>query len=143
MNKLAYIDDSRLDHFILKKILSRFGSPYEVKCSSTGNSVLYLLSRYRMEKEKLPEMVMIDIHAEEFDAWEFLAKMKALYPGLARPVEVYVLSASKYPEDIERLKQYSFVKAFIVKPITREVMLQLIQQKKDAPARLSILESQN
>jgi len=56
---------------------------------------------------------------------------------------VYILSASKYPTDIERLAQYDFVKAFILKPITKEVLLKLIREKETAAGNFFTLEAQN
>ncbi|MEO6850740.1 MAG: hypothetical protein ABI166_08915, partial [Mucilaginibacter sp.] len=116
MNKLTYIDDCQLDHFILKKILSRFGSPCEVKCTATGNEVFNLLMRYKYDRSKLPDMILLDIYVPEFDCWSFLDKMQLLNPTLVKPIEIYILSASKYHADIERAKQYSCVKAYIHKP---------------------------
>ncbi|MBS1524396.1 MAG: response regulator [Bacteroidetes bacterium] len=143
MNQLTYIDDRQLDHFILKKTLSRFGSSYEVKCTSTGAAVQYLLSQYKLDSEKLPDIILIDIYMRDFDAWAFLDDLQAIYPMLVKPVEVYVLSASRYAADVERLKQYGFVKAFILKPITREVLEMLIKQKETHMDRFRILEVQN
>jgi CheY-like chemotaxis protein len=143
MNTLTYIDDRQLDHFILKKTLSRFGSPYEVKCTTTGATVQYLLSKYKLDGDKLPDIILIDIYMKGFDAWTFLEDLQLLYPLLAKPVEVYVLSASRYPGDLERLKQYEFVKAFILKPITKEVLQTLIKQKEARMDNFRILESPN
>jgi hypothetical protein len=62
---------------------------------------------------------------------------------LAKSAEVFILSASKYPADVERLKQYDFVKAYIVKPITREALQQLIYAKEVFQGGFFTLEAQN
>lgn len=144
MNKLTYIDDCQLDHFILRKILSRYGLPLEVRCTGYGDNVLNQIMQQRNDENSLPDIILLDIaYNPAFDAWGFLDKIKAIYPLLAKPMEIYVLSASKYPSDVERLKQYGFVKAFIVKPITKEVLLQLIRQKKIAMNNFVTVEAQN
>jgi CheY-like chemotaxis protein len=143
MNKLTYIDDRQLDQFILRKILTRYGSPFEVKCTGSGNEVLAQLTRQSADTDNLPDILMLDIYSSGVDAWNFLDKLRALYPLLANPVDVYVLSASKYPEDVAQLKQYDFVKAFIVKPITKEVLLQLVRQRVLSVSRFVTLEAQN
>lgn len=129
MNKLTYIDDCQLDHFILKKILSRFGAQYEVKCTDSGNDVLNLLAQYQAGRSDLPEIILLDIYMPGFDAWDFLDRMELLYPNLTNPVEIYILSASSYGPDIERVKTYNCVKAFILKPITKEVLQKLIRHR--------------
>ena len=144
MNKLTYIDDCQLDHFILRKILSRYGLPLEVRCTGYGDSVLNQLTQQREEENNLPDIILLDIaYTPVFDAWGFLDRVKAIYPLLAKPVEVYILSASKYTTDVERLKQYDFVKAFIVKPITKEVLLKLIRQRESYGNKFDTLEAQN
>ncbi|HZX59590.1 MAG TPA: hypothetical protein VFE54_12720 [Mucilaginibacter sp.] len=144
MNKLTYIDDCQLDHFILRKLLSRYGLPLEVRCTGYGDNVLNQIMQQRDEENSLPDIILLDIaYNPAFDAWGFLDKIKAIYPLLAKPLEVYILSASKYPADVERLKQYDFVKAFIVKPITKEVLLQLIREKETAVSNFVTFQTQN
>lgn len=143
MNKLTYIDDCQLDHFILRKILSRFGSAYDVKCTDTGRGILNLLSRHTVDIEKLPDIILLDIYIPGFDSWEFLDKMQGLYNFLPKKIEIYILSASNYPEDIERARSYNCVKAFILKPITKEIMQKLISFKESAISKFAALEYQN
>lgn len=144
MNKLTYIDDCQLDHFILRKILSRYGLPLEVRCTGYGANVLNQLMQQCEEENSLPDIILLDIaYTPAFDAWDFLDKVRAIYPLLAKSIEVYILSASKYPAEVERLRQYDFVKAFIVKPITKEVLLKLIRQKKLSVSNFVTLESLN
>jgi CheY-like chemotaxis protein len=143
MNKLTYIDGRELDQFILKKILSRYGSPFEVKCTSSGHEALAQLISQSRDAESLPDIILLDIYTEGFDAWGFLDNLQRIYPVFVKPIEVYVLSASKYGEDVERLANYDFVKAFIVKPITKEVLLQLVCQRELSVSRFVTLEGQN
>jgi CheY-like chemotaxis protein len=143
MSKLTYIDDCQLDHFILKKILSRFGSSCEVNCADTGKEILSLLLRYKFDKNNLPDIILLDIYSPNFDAWDFLDKMQSLNPVLAKPVEIYILSAYNYPDDVERAKQYTSVKAFILKPITKEVVQKLIKQKESPLNRFPTIETLN
>jgi CheY-like chemotaxis protein len=143
MNKLTYIDYCQLDHFILRKILSRYGLPFEVKCSDSCKEVLNQLVLQRADTENLPDIIFLDIYSAEFDAWEFLDKVQLLYPAFSKPIEIYILSATRYQEDIDRLKQYDLVKAFILKPITKEVLQQLITQRELAESRFATIESLN
>ena len=143
MNKLTYIDYCQLDHFILRKILSRYGQPFEVKCSNSCKEVLDQLVLQRANTEDLPDIIFLDIYSAEFDAWEFLDKVQVLYPAFSKPIEIYVLSAARYQEDIDRLRQYDLVKAFILKPITKEVLQQLITQRELAETRFATIESLN
>lgn len=109
----------------------------------TSEEALMQLKRQCMRIENLPDIILLDIYNPYLDAWNFLDRVQALYPLLAKPVEVFILSASKYPTDVERLKQYEFVKAYIVKPITREALQQLIYTKEVFKNGFLTLEAQN
>jgi CheY-like chemotaxis protein len=139
MNKLTYIDDCPLDQFIFRKILSRYGSSYEVKCTDTCIGVLSLLSQFRLNEDQVPDIILLDIYMPGLNAWDFLDRIKWLYPTLPKPIEIYILSACKYAADVERAKQYPFVKAFMLKPITKEVLQELIIQKESPANRLAML----
>jgi CheY-like chemotaxis protein len=143
MSTLTYIDDRQLDQFILRKILSRYGSSCEVKCTDSCIGVLSLLSQYNATSEQLPDIILLDMYMQGFNPWDFLDRVKWLYPGLPKAVDIYILSACNYKADIERAKQYPFVKAFMLKPITKEVLQRLIQQKDQQLNRFAIMGAAN
>ncbi len=140
MNTLTYIDDSPLDQFILKRVLSRCGVACQVKCTDSSASVLSLLSRPRLRASQIPDVILVDIYMPGFNPWDFLDQVATLYPALPKPVKIYILSARKYPGDLERARVYSFVKAFMLKPITREILEKLMMQIKYPMSRFTLLE---
>jgi CheY-like chemotaxis protein len=130
MNKLTYIDDCQLDQFILRKVLSRYGSSYEVKCTDTCIGVLSLLSQRSLNEETMPDTILLDIYMPGLNVWDFLDRIKWLYPTFSKPLEVYILSACRQAADVERAKKYRFVKAFMLKPVTREMIEDLMRRKE-------------
>ena len=143
MSKLTYIDDCQLDQFILRKILTRYGSSCEVKCADTCIGVLSLLSQRGLDEDQIPDIILLDIYMPGFSAWDFLDRVRWLYPTFPKPVEVYILSACKHPSDVERSKQYHFVKAFMLKPITKEAIQELMRQKEPPVSRFNMIEALN
>ncbi|HTD99238.1 MAG TPA: response regulator [Mucilaginibacter sp.] len=126
MKKILFIDDSPLDHFILKRILTKYKLPYEVTCTDNGQEVIGFLERHRTDKNSLPDIILLDIYMPRLNGWAFLDKMQLLYPKMAKQARIYILSSSINPTDIQHAKQYPFVSAFIFKPITKEVLEKLI-----------------
>ena len=141
MNKVTYIDDCQLDQFILRKILTRYGSSCEVNCTDTCLDVLSLLSQRKLDEEQMPDIILLDIYIPGINAWDFLDRIKWLYPSLPKPLDVYILSANKYPEDVERAKEYAFVKAFMLKPITKEMLQKLVLQIESPIDRFVLIET--
>ena len=129
MKKLIFIDDSPLDHFILKRILNRHHLPYEVNCTANGVEVIDFLEQHRSDTDSLPDIILLDLYMPQFDGWAFLEKIEQLCTFLSKPVKVYILSASINPEDIQNIMQYAFVSSFIFKPITKNILEKLISDE--------------
>ena len=129
MKKLIFVDDSPLDHFILKRILTKYKLTYEVKCTDNGEEVIRFLEQNRSDKSSLPDIILLDIYMPQFDGWAFLDKMQALYPVMAKQFRIYILSSSINPQDIFHSKRYPFVRSFIFKPITKEMLERVINEE--------------
>jgi CheY-like chemotaxis protein len=132
MKKLIFIDDSPLDHFILKRILNKYQLEYEVMCTANGPEVVSFLEQNRQEVNKLPDVILVDLYMPGFNGWSFLDNIKHVYPKLAKPVRIYILSSSIDPQDMERSRQYTSVKSYIFKPITKEVLEKHINEESSA-----------
>ncbi|MGZ3752878.1 MAG: response regulator [Mucilaginibacter sp.] len=126
MKKILFVDDSPLDHFILKRILNKYQLDYEVNCTADGEEVLEFLKQNRLNKPVLPDIVLLDLYMPQFDGWVFLEKMQQVYPHLSKPLKLYVLSSSINPRDIQWVKKFGFVQSFIFKPITKEILERLV-----------------
>jgi len=126
MKKLIFIDDSAMDHFILKRILNKYKLAYDVTCTSNGEEVINFLDKNKQAKGVLPDIILLDIYMPKFDGWDFLERISYVYPGLIKPFKIYMLSSSINPADINHAMQYPFVKSFIFKPITKETLERLI-----------------
>jgi DNA-binding NarL/FixJ family response regulator len=143
MSKLTYIETCPLDQFILRKVLSRYGTSCEVRCTGSSIGVLSQLSSRGLDAENMPDMIVLDIYDAEINVWDFLDKIKWLYPTFPKPLEVYILSASRFTADVERARKYWFVKAFMLKPVTKEMIIDLINRKQGNTRRFPMLESVN
>lgn len=129
MKKLIFIDDSPLDHFILKRILYKYKLAYEITCTDNGEEVIRFLEQNRLSKNILPDIILLDLYMPQFDGWAFLEKVQQIYAHLAKPVRIYILSSSINPRDIQYARQFTCVQSFVFKPITREVLERLVDEE--------------
>ena len=130
MKKLIFVDDSPLDHFILKRILNKFQLAYEVNCTANGKEVIEFLEQHKSDPDSLPDIILLDLYMPEFDGWAFLDKAEHVCSRLVKPFKIYILTSSINPKDMQLAKQYAVVSAFIFKPITKEVLEKLINEEK-------------
>lgn len=95
--------------------------------SDDGNRVLDFLENYKSNNEMLPELIFLDLNMPNLNGWKFLEQLKNLYPQLTKHVTVYIISSSVNPSDVKRSKKYSFVNSYIIKPITRERLNNIVE----------------
>ena len=132
MKKLIFIDDSQLDHYILKRILHKYKLAYEVNCTADGEEVIKYLERHKRDKNTLPDVILLDLYMPQFDGWTCLEKVQGLYQQLSKPIKIYILSASINPKDIDRAKRFPVVKSFVFKPITKNALERLVDEEMTA-----------
>jgi len=132
MKKFIFIDDSPSDHFILKRILSKYQLEYDVMCTVNGADVINFLEMSNHDVASLPDIILVNLYMPDFDGWGFLDSVQSLYPYVPKPSRIYILSSSINPRDMGQAKQYSCVRSFIFKPITREILEKYIGEESSA-----------
>ncbi len=132
MKKLIFIDDSQLDHYILKRILHKYKLAYEVNCTADGEEVIRYLKQHKRNKNILPDVILLDLYMPQFDGWTFLEKVQELYQQLSKPIKIFILSASINPKDIDRAKNFPVVRSFVFKPITKNALEKLVDEEMTA-----------
>ena len=66
----------------------------------------------------------------EVDGWQFLDNYQKLLPFISKPIDVYITSSSIDPKDIAHSKEYPFIKSYILKPISTNVLKELGQSHR-------------
>jgi CheY-like chemotaxis protein len=74
--------------------------------------------------QPLPEVILLDINMPDLNGWQFLEALLALGPQPAPGV--YIVSSSIAPADRERAISYGIVRQFLVKPIGKDTLHQIV-----------------
>ncbi|WP_199136775.1 response regulator [Pedobacter sp. ASV12] len=122
---LLVIDDDDINIFIIKKIVEKTGFDIEMVSKSNGQLAIDYLKDAISRGASLPHLILIDINMPVMNGWEFVEAYQRL--GIAKPVDLYILSSSVYENDIEKTKSYSAVRGFISKPLSIERLTELIK----------------
>jgi len=105
------------------KILLNYNSSFcsNIIVHENGEEALESFTALIKAKEKLPDVIFLDLNMPIMDGWAFLDKF-VLLPLKYKP-KVYIVSSSIDSSDGEKAKTYDIVKNFISKPFS-EVKLQ-------------------
>jgi len=115
------IDDTELDQFIAKKMISHADKRFEVKQFYEALSALdYIESEGALIKSDANTLILLDIYMPVMSGYEFLDAFEALDPAIQDKYYIVVLTSSHEPADMNRMSAYKSVKGLLSKPLLAE-----------------------
>jgi len=60
-----------------------------------------------------------------FSGFDFLEEFRNIHPLIKKDVDIYMVTASLNPYDKKESEKYDFVKGYLLKPITNELLKEL------------------
>lgn len=128
INNLLLIDDDNINNFIVINKLKKLSTVKNITSLENGDvGIQYILNCLISDPENLPELILLDINMPIMDGWDFLEEFEKIEESQKTKMHIYMVSSSVYKEDIEKSKEYKSVKRFISKPLTKEVLSEIIQ----------------
>jgi CheY-like chemotaxis protein len=123
---IALIDDDPAFVFITEKIIEKTNHFKEVKVFDNGLYALNYLKENLNNDTHLPNIIFLDLSMPIMDGWQFLDEYALLKIKNKSKITVYICSSSISPYDITRAKSISDVTDFIIKPITKEKLTEIV-----------------
>ncbi len=128
INTILLVDDDDAVNFYNKRLLlkSELGVSL-VPLYNGAEAIRKIITLNNSLSNKDLVLVFLDLNMPILDGWGFLEEFKKIHYALNFSVEIYVLSSSINPSDIEKSKQNILVKDYISKPLTNEKLIELKQ----------------
>src|SRR5438309_5530525 len=121
MSKFVFIDDEAIFHKIVQLTIKNTDLFKQATYAFDGEVIINYLEENGSDHESLPDYIFVDLYMPRFSGWDFLNRLQQIYSTLKKNIQIYVVSSSIDPDDINRSKLYPFVTTFISKPIMKEV----------------------
>jgi CheY-like chemotaxis protein len=131
MNKvktLGIVDDDEIYTFLIKKSIEQTNFVETIKVFHNGLDAIDFLKKNAANYDSLPEIILLDLSMPIMDGWEFLEEYILLSPKLGRKITIYIISSSISPYDIAKAKSISFVSDFIIKPVSKEKLIEIFKK---------------
>lgn len=125
---LALVDDDEVFVFLAKKAIKQTNLVELVEVFENGQDALTFLLENLQHPSELPEVILLDLSMPVMDGWQFLHEFTKFSPKLPRKINIFICSSSISPEEIEMAKEMNTVSDFIIKPINKEKMIEVIQK---------------
>ena len=120
MIRVAFIDDDKLEQRIFQLMSKNFSDSQTVTYSNDAEDFIHFLKLHQNDPAHLPDKILIDLHMPQYDGYTFLKDYEDLDMELRKKIDVYIVSSSIAPKDLQLANDYSFIKAYLIKPLTIE-----------------------
>lgn len=124
INIACIIDDDPIFIFGTKRIMQLTNFCEGFMIFHNGKEAYDNLKAIIINKEKLPDIILLDLNMPVWDGWQFLDEFIQI-PNKTE-ITIYIITSSVDPEDIEKAKSYDAVSNYIVKPITIDKLKELM-----------------
>ena len=131
--KILVIDDNPVDLLICRKIIESAALAGEIVGQDSGSSALDYLAATPVDER--PEVIFLDLNMPVLDGFGFLKALENSPQLLPNGCQIYILSSSDNPQDRSRAVQSRYVKNYLTKPLSREILNSLTHSRPgSAPA---------
>lgn len=107
---IVIIDDNTINNYICEKIIQEYSSLIKIESHSISEDGINVINNY---KSKI-SLLFLDLSMPVYDGWEILE----IIASKNIQIPTIILTSSLNPEDLDKSKKYSFVKEFLIKPIS-------------------------
>ena len=112
--KTCLIDDDNLAIYLTKHLLRAEGFS---NCICTFQSAQEALDKLVGKKQRVPQVVFLDLNMPMMDGWQFLDALAPYRDALRGNCPIYILTSSLALQDLEKSKQHDLVAGLIHKPL--------------------------
>ena len=125
---LALVDDDDTFVFITQRIIEQTNHVKEIKVFNNGLDALNYLKNNLNNDYQLPEVIFLDLSMPIMDGWQFLDEFTSLSlkTDKTEKILIYICSSSISPHDITKAKEISSVTDFIIKPVTKDKLAEIV-----------------
>lgn len=122
------IDDDPLNNTICRLTIKKAVGVLDVKTfTDPFEGLRYVSEEYPGSAEsQAPTFLFLDINMPVMNGWEFLEKYEQLSSDIKDRIKLYILSSSVDDRDIERANNNSNIVSYLAKPITKEIIIGLV-----------------
>jgi CheY-like chemotaxis protein len=125
---IMLVDDNHDDNYFHEREIKKLHLANIVITKNSGLDALEYLKSMKKKKDVQPNLIFLDINMPGMNGWEFLQKYNQLDKELQSKVIIIMLTTSDNPDDEAKAKTWSFVSDYITKPLTQEIMQDIIDK---------------
>ena len=113
---LFVVDDDEIDRKIIERAVKRSGVALDTMFFSMSEAMIDHLAAPGAAP---PQAIFIDLNMPRKDGLEVVADLQAAHPEIVGDAEIYIVTSSINPQDIERAEANPNVSGYVEKPVRK------------------------
>jgi CheY-like chemotaxis protein len=122
------IDDTELDHFIARKMITNANSAFKVQSFLDAQQALDYIKANEMDSAIKVILVFLDIYMPIMNGFEFVEQFEKLDSAIKDKYYIVALTSSIEVSDVNRISSYQDVREKITKPLMADDIRVLISR---------------
>jgi CheY-like chemotaxis protein len=127
LKQLTLVDDDDVFVFLTTRLLDKYKLVDLIKIFDNGYDALVFIKENLDNVAALPDVILLDLSMPIMDGWQFLDEYVKINPKIGKKITIYICSSSISPDDVARAKAINAVSDFIIKPMTKEKLIEMIK----------------
>ena len=115
------VEDDPITIMVCDRMIRMTSFAEKVKSCENGKAAIDYLSSLA-DNDAVPDIIFLDINMPVMNGWDFLKEFDKLRRKFKTLPRIYLLSSTVDPEDYNKARNFSLVKDFISKPLSKEVL---------------------
>lgn len=135
---IMLVDDNDTDNFINKVVVKNSGHASDIIVQNSGKKALQYFAEHMENLSKIPDLLFLDINMPVVDGFAFLYEFDEYPASVKTKCHIVVLSSSDNRNDIERILRDNNVKSYFTKPLSQEIIKEVVNTKMGNTSRGSL-----
>ncbi|MEO5893245.1 MAG: response regulator [Ferruginibacter sp.] len=124
VRKYIIVDDDPFNNILCKMMLKDTLGELDIKTfTAPEDGLAFIQNEYTHTLG--PTILFLDINMPTLTGWEFMEVYEKFGPAITEQISVYILSSSVDDRDSDKADANNYIKGFISKPLSHDIILTL------------------
>ncbi|MGE5861605.1 MAG: response regulator [Ignavibacteria bacterium] len=126
ISRFVIIDDDPIVNSFCKMLINHVDEKIEVRTFMVPEKGFEFITSQHSKDSKSVSIILLDLNMPQMTGWEFLERFEEIDEEIKKQLQIYIHTSSFREQDRKRAFTNKNVKDYIIKPITEEIVKNII-----------------